>query len=482
MLGNSAIRLYGLIKRQLESDRQQPLAQLQHRDREIGRTLGITPGQRPNRKVMQRWLDAVSASEDSDPVNHRGLSWVTSLVIISGAVLGWLCASTLLNYDGRMPVNLIYFLLILVVWPGATLALWCILILIPRTTSESVLGAVSPGEWHRKLVTRLSGGIKPGNEFDTDLKISMQWQGYGLSHLFTLCFVLAACLYFLFAISFSDLAFGWNTTLEVSNDAVHSALSTMAVPWRQALPHASPTLELVDISRFYRLDHVLSRPADPDLKLAYQLGRWWPFLFMSLLVYSVLPRLVALFFSIWRTTSAVDSALEASSGANQIVARMVSPVVSTVPHETSQPPPEKTGQPFGLQKQLDGDTHCVVIEWAGAQVTAEQLRQIRVVPVIKSQAGGVHTLADDRKLLREMNVDTVQGIAIVVKAWEPPMLELNDFVASARKALSPRQSLILLISPLPGFGVRSEQMQAWENVLNTSGDSNLHIIALPHQD
>ena len=72
------------------------------------------------------------------------------------------------------------------------------------------------------------------------------------SHLCATAFFAAVLSTALALVVFTDLAFGWSTTLEVSASRIHDLARALALPWRAALPEAVPSLELVEVSRYFR--------------------------------------------------------------------------------------------------------------------------------------------------------------------------------------------------------------------------------------
>ncbi len=112
-----------------------------------------------------------------------------------------------------------------------------------------------------------------------------KWQVMFFSQLAGLSFSLAATSTALALVVFTDLAFGWSTTLDVATDQAHRLVEWVSWPWRPWAGDAVPSVVLVEESRFFRLDS-----GDPVAVTAGRLTGWWPFLLMSLLTYGVLPR------------------------------------------------------------------------------------------------------------------------------------------------------------------------------------------------
>ena len=100
----------------------------------------------------------------------------------------------------------------------------------------------------------ISGRLSKHHRLYADLK---KWAILRWSQLFAVSFQVTALLACLMLVVFTDLAFGWSTTL-TTGDAMHDArrihriTSIMAAPWSWALDDAQPSLALIEESRYFR--------------------------------------------------------------------------------------------------------------------------------------------------------------------------------------------------------------------------------------
>lgn len=83
---------------------------------------------------------------------------------------------------------------------------------------------------------------------------------------------------------FTDLAFGWSSTLIDSGDLILSIAEIISTPWQWLWPAAVPDAELIANTRYLRIDPVNSAN---DF-----VGDWWRFLMAALLCYNLLPRVL----------------------------------------------------------------------------------------------------------------------------------------------------------------------------------------------
>ncbi len=124
-------------------------------------------------------------------------------------------------------------------------------------------------------------------------------------------------------IATSDLAFGWQTTLQIGADKLFSLVKLIATPWSWLLPQdiAYPSLEHIEGSRIILKDGIIDLATE-------NLISWWPFLLLSLLIYGLLPRIVLAATAILMEKKINRSFLN-SARFHQITERMQTPIVST---------------------------------------------------------------------------------------------------------------------------------------------------------
>ena len=118
------------------------------------------------------------------------------------------------------------------------------------------------------------------------------------------------------------MAFGWQSTVQVSEGVVHSIVKWLAVPWSWFIPPelAHPTLAQIEGSRLVLKDGIYHL-VTPDLVA------WWPFLCFAVLFYGLLPRIVLFFFGRVTRKYLLDK-IELTHGAcDQLVDRMTTPQV-----------------------------------------------------------------------------------------------------------------------------------------------------------
>lgn len=121
---------------------------------------------------------------------------------------------------------------------------------------------------------------------------AQRWQMLYYLQLLWLVAGLGLLLGFATLLLFSDLAFGWSSTLLNSDTPPMVLFDGLSMPWRELWPAAVPDATLLESTRYVRI-----APASGDVERA---GDWWPFLMASLIFYNLIPRaLLAVFSLLW---------------------------------------------------------------------------------------------------------------------------------------------------------------------------------------
>ena len=125
-------------------------------------------------------------------------------------------------------------------------------------------------------------------------------------------------------VTFSDLAFGWSTTLDVPAATATRIVQGIAAPWASFAPLAVPSPELVEQSQFFRLERTGVASG-----AARALGAWWPFTVLAVVTYGLLPRLLLLALTAARLRTATGALLLEDARVTALLDRMASPAIET---------------------------------------------------------------------------------------------------------------------------------------------------------
>jgi len=104
-------------------------------------------------------------------------------------------------------------------------------------------------------------------------------------------------------------------------------------------------------------------------------------------------------------------------------------------------------------------------------------------------AGGATTPEDDQRVLHaaaealRARSSTPRVLLMLVKAWEPPMLEVVDFLGALRRAIGEGERIVVLpiamSSQTLASHVYEQQCDIWQRKLATVGDPWLRVQSLP---
>ena len=290
-------------------------------------------------------------------------------------------------------------------------------------------------------------------------------------------------------VSISDIAFGWQSTLQFSTHSLHSVVKLIATPWSWLFGEGTgyPTFAEIEGS------HIVLKEGIEHLA-THNLISWWPFLLLSVAVYGLGLRLLLTVLGYFYLRRAQRSFTPDSAAVERIVRRMRTPLVSSqaqnkknaarAPDEHQNRSRENASRAAQLadilipdecfdlysnnelQKLLHdkgfslGAIHRFQIDYEGDQVLLE-------------------TLKDKKK--------DIGSIIIFVEAWMPPLMDLLSFLAELRSALAADTLIVLWL-----IGKPSEQTiftpvedpvyrKIWNQKIEQLGDPYLDIIAPQNQ-
>ena len=490
---------------QMQRDEGRQRAWLWRRDREIGQSLAPLR-RRPAAQVVA-WLDQVTSPADRI-VGTRAAHAQRLVVLVLAAlgfVVGWATAAVVFYYTGDRPVNVVAVLAVFVFLQALLLALFLVAAL-PNRLLRGVPGAeatmqslrlLSPGRL-APLITRLlpqsqreAVAVAIGRSDAHQIRFAgvQKWSALAWSQVFAVAFNVAALLRYLYLVFFSDLAFVWSTTLQTDATVFHRIVRALAWPWAWAVADATPSYDLVQATRYFRLEEgaLPEMSAAGDAVDPSYFGGWWPFLLMCLLVYGLLPRVATLALATWRMRRAVSLAVLHTPGVSALRDRLNSEYVQTQSPETPDPTeaataaeanaPSSPGDPAaGLLRRPRAR---VIVNWSGVPLPVEDVRSLAgdaSTPVL--DAGGSRSLDEDRQTIEQVAKTTGAGaVMVVVKGWEPPVLDLLDFLADLREALGAGDPIVVMPVWLESSqqAVHPVHLAQWRRKLAAVGDPWLAV-------
>jgi len=405
---------------------------------------------------------------------RSGLALAGLILVLFGVLSGVGLASGVFYYDGRSPVNVVAVLGVFVVLQGLLLLL-AVLAALPRgwvrwlpgmDGVQEALRLASPGRLAllgarllpQDMREALSAAIGRSGAHQRVYGRVQLWAVLRWSQLYALSLNLAAVATFAYLVFFTDLAFGWSTTLKVQPAQFHEAMHTIALPWswQESL---TPSLELVQRSRYYR-----GTPFKPELR-----GAWWPFILTAMLVYGLLPRIIAFVVASVQLRKATRDALGATPGALELLGRLEGR------SERSAQDGDEPASTMSAERVVTGECP-VVIDWSRAAGSAARAASlIGLEPAGYEPAGGARSVQDDRQTLEAVGQAVSEdGVVVLVKLWEPPVIETTTFLSELRKSIGDRLPVrvVPVASDASGrvIGDGPVLLEQWKRRVGTLGD------------
>jgi hypothetical protein len=472
-------------------DEGSPDAELRRRDRGIGRRLAPLGDRRVAKLVA--WVRAVRSGESAgtapspspaaEAQPNGGASEALRLAALAlaaaGFAIGALAAAGALSYQPRGRINAVAVLAVLVGLPWLFLGL-ALLNALPSSLRRFVPwigsepeggGLLQPARWALRALPqrtreRLDAAWGHGQAWERLTAPLRRWLLLSISQGAGVAFQLGALTATLALVVFSDLSFGWSTTLEVGAHTVQCFTDALSLPWARLWPEARPSLELVEATRFFRI----AGGPDPAVPLATY-GGWWPFLVMTLAVYGLLPRAIFLALARGQLQRALRRAFLEAPGSARALDRLDSPLLETTADHEENGADGAAGPPLEAAG-VHLPARAVVVSWAEA-CTAAGAAELACTPVACFDAGGPRSPSQDSEVARRAAATAAESgtpIVLAVRGFEPPLAEVFDFLCELRDAVGSGHAV--LVAPLGGGPV---ERGAWQQRVAAAGDPWLQL-------
>jgi len=431
--------------------------------REENRAFGLTQVVLRNRPLAQvsAWIDLHQNKLKRPLLSETFSSYLyntTLTLVLIAFVLGILSGLGLLSYNGAEPVNVIYFMVMVIIFPLATMLLTGISMLRAKT-AQSILVHLSPAFWMEKMLNLLPGKVQ---ENILAFKISpllSNWLIIKRSQMIALFFSLGLLLALLAMVVTKDIAFAWSTTLHITPESFHEFLTTVSLPWRDLVPSAVPSMELIEQSQYFRLGDTLSKEM---ITHASQLGEWWKFLAFSTIFYAILLRLFMFFISSFGLNRALKQSFLTLEGSRRLLREINEPIISThaKPTNTNYVSDDMVyGQ---IVNTLDA-SYDSVQGWA---ITKDEILvlsdAIEVITPKHFKVGGANSIDEDDEVISRSDGE----VLLLGKSWEHPANEFLDYVIDLSKKVDKIIIMPIGRSDNP-YHIKAEDLDEWEKKISS---------------
>jgi hypothetical protein len=435
------------------------------------------------------------------------------LFLVTGIIVGTGMAFTFLEYSGTTPVNVSVYFGVFVVFQIVLVCAFMAVSLLRRwirslrhiSLFQPLLGALLAGVF-RKAATHVMRGL-PAEKRDRLAAVAgiikgkkrvygpvFYWPAFIIIQIAGIGFNLGVLAGSIVRIVSLDLAFGWQSTIQFSSWAVYMFVKTVALPWSWIVSPtiAHPTYVQIEGSRMVLKDGIYQL-ATPDLV------SWWPFLFLAVLCYGFLPRLILFSVGIMarkRAANKVDFNHVACSG---LLRRLTTPVLETdgrtmANNDNSAPPADEPGD------ELQPDAGKAAVPWHDATVLVpddisgqhtnealEVLLKKRLGMDFKRMIEIAFDVEQDERALSALTgsrpLTDLDPVVVLQEAWQPPIAETLLYFRKLRELLGTETQIHIFLvgKPTPETFLTSAgpaDWKIWKQAIQMLGDPFIEIHGL----
>ncbi len=502
--------------RQLEEE--QGSAALRDRDRNLYLDTIAADGsteQADRERLIFRWLQERRSLERQEQEGEAllpgrmwyelyGLFWsfFSFLAMASGAVFAW----SFLSYSGEQPVNVSLFLLVFV---GLQLCFLFFLLFFwgyrrirgRDLRSSLLLSLVNKGlnSFLFKIRRYGLGAMESSRRSHfaaAFAAVRTRGKGYGalfawplflLFQLFGIAFNFGVLGVLLVKVASSDMAFGWQSTIQLSSGFVAQLVQWVALPWSWLSGTAGyPDVSQIEGSKMVLKDgfyHLVSS----------DLTSWWPFLCFAICCYCLLPRMALFVLGSFGRKRALGRVSFHRPDHNQLLHRLLSPRLETRPQinvvcdapTTTKTEVEETEHPLAVNGKLLVLIPDELFDDCEPGRLAELCQQAFGYTVARSlrldeEYGDTSLIYS--QLQREADM-SCPPILVIQEAWQPPIQEMLRFLRELRLQCGEETVIVVALigKPTPDSiftRVTGNDLHVWQLKTATLSDPCLQVSPL----
>ena len=446
---------------------------------------------------------------------YRLMGWGS---LIAGILSGSGMAFSLLNYRGTEPLNVSVYLAALVLSQCVALVFLLIVRAIRRVRRASFEGSIVftlVSGLMTRLILRIKEGAVRGMKGSQREGLGavlglirgrrrvygsiFYWPVFILCQIFGIGFNMGALAATFLKVLGSDIAFGWQSTVQFSDQAVFRIVRIISLPWSWWVPPeiAHPSLSEIQGSHMILKDgiyHLATR----------DLVSWWPFLCLAVLTYGLMPRLILLGTGLVSEKRALSRLTLDHAACTRLVHRLTGPVLITRA-VTAQ---DREAGDGGMAPDRSPDARCLSqgdsVRPKGVIVLIpddifEALEDTEVQSAVYRTLGCAvqkkmrigQDVEDEARVIEELRgfreKGRLEGLLLFQEAWQPPILELIRFIRELRTAAGDRTMIYVGLVGRPRQGAvftrpGERDSAVWRQKLKALGDPYLGVEELAAND
>lgn len=483
----------------LFADRELSEQALTDRDSKIGAPL--TDAGPSRRRLLSAWLASMrnragqrlpgSGVEEA----YRHATWMICVALF---IVGMGSAAAVLRFTGEHPINVLVvlglFVFAQIVAVVLTVVLFAVAARAPALFEGLPLAVFIRGSvsWlGRRSAKRLVSGTERGAVVGWMRGRRSLYAGAERRLVFAvlqrgaIAFNLGVLASFIVTVIFSDLAFGWGTTLNLGAERLHRICSLLAAPWAAWLDRATVSLSLVEATQYSRYTGAYIDAAGARGAAAFG-GRWWPFLAMSITVYGLVPRLLLWITGEVLVRRALDELPSNTPEVQRLIARLSHPGVRR-PHPLDPGVTVPLGEGYDAVREptapYDGDD-ALCTRWRDADVDALELDTAlleRYGLHVEGELGssGGHDYDADLEFLGRAAGSSLP-VFVVVEPWSHPDRAFQRLVEGLRERVGPQRAINVVFMG----DANPADLAIWTGYLSEMADPYLGLdrVALLHSE
>ncbi len=318
------------------------------------------------------------------------------------------------------------------------------------------------------------------------------WPLFLLFQLFGMAFNFGVLGAVFIKVASSDLAFGWQSTFQLSSQFVAKIVQWLAFPWAWLLGSTSyPSLSQIEGSRMILKDGFYHLASE-------DLVSWWPFLALAICFYCLLPRIILFVAGSFARNRALAGISFDRAEHNQLLHRLLTPRLETsirkepAAEPAIKPPHNPQTEKVFQRKEtvaINGNLLALIPDELFDDCDLGELGQLC------QQAFGYNVgkslrmneeCSDNSTLfqhLREDDESACSPLLILQEAWQPPIQEMLGFLRELRSHCDDETHIIVALvgKPKPDTlftRVSENDLKIWQQKLATLIDPCLQLSPL----
>lgn len=432
-------------------------------------------------------------------------------LIVAGFIVGSAMVFSFLNYQGTEPLNVtaylggfiltqIFLLLLLMTmsiirrFKNQTLRSSIIFILFNNLVSK-LFHRIRKNRWRDLSAAQRQGleavlGVIRGKRLVYGSLF--YWPVFILSQLFMVAFNVGILCATIFKVIGADIAFGWQSTIQVSPVFVFKLVEWIALPWSWFVPSglAYPSLTQIEGS------HMILKDGIYHLETS-DLVSWWPFLCLALIFYGLLPRLLLLIFGATLERRRINTVAFNHEPCESLYRRMLIPAIDFTgcPDKQESPETYSTGnQGKGLEKFRMEPPKRTLLLLVPHEIS-DTLPEKGLLEIILKTTGYRHInkmIIDeegimDGHFLNGLSLSDKKGIdsdlLVIQEAWQPPIRETLGFIKKLSDIQGRTGAIMVGLIGKTGNGgnltmVRDHEWDVWYKKIKSLGNPYISLMRL----